>query len=181
MEESRIIRLLKEGDRGAFSLLYKRYWQKVYGFCRLYLNSRERAEDVVQEVFIKLWEARELLREDDSPEGFLFIVTRNLVFNQYRKEVNGDYYKMTVLSALESSYDIEEEIAARDLGRYIDRLIEELPEKRRQIFNLSRKAHKSHKEIALLLGISEKTVENQIREALRFLRKNMLLLICFLG
>ena len=103
MEESRIIRLLKEGDRGAFSLLYKRYWQKVYGFCRLYLNSRERAEDVVQEVFIKLWEARELLREDDSPEGFLFIVTRNLVFNQYRKEVNEDYYKMTVLSALESS------------------------------------------------------------------------------
>ena len=114
-------------------------------------------------------------------EGFLFIVTRNLVFNQYRKEVNEDYYKMTVLSALESSYDIEEEIAARDLSRYIDRLIEELPEKRRQIFNLSRKAHKSHKEIALLLGISEKTVENQIREALRFLRKNMLLLICFLG
>ena len=108
------------------------------------------------------------------------IVTRNLVFNQCRKEVNENYYKMTVLPALESSYDIEEEIAARDLSRYIDRLIEELPEKRRQIFNLSRKAHKSHKEIALLLGISEKTVENQIREALRFLRKNMLLLICFL-
>ena len=179
--DEQILETVNTKDKVLYKRLYDTYYAVLCRYASKLLRRRSggEEEDIVQEVFIKLWEARELLREDDSPEGFLFIVTRNLVFNQYRKEVNEDYYKMTVLSALESSYDIEEEIAARDLSRYIDRLIEELPEKRRQIFNLSRKAHKSHKEIALLLGISEKTVENQIREALRFLRKNMLLLICF--
>ncbi len=182
MKEKQIIKSLKEGDREAFSMLYKQYWEKVYHFCELYLNNREVAEDVVQEVFIKVWESREFIREDDNFKGLLFIVTRNLIFNQHRKNLNEDFYKMTVLSAMRnSSYDdLEEEIAAYNLGEYIDRLIEELPERRRIIFNLSRKEHKSYKEIASQLHISQKTVENQVGEALKFLKKNILLLIWFI-
>lgn len=182
MEERQIIKLLKEGDKDAFSKLYRQYWGKVYHFSGLYLNNKERAEDIVQEVFAKIWESKEFIREDESFEGLLFIITRNLVFNQYRKEVNEDFYKMTILSAMESPVydDLEEEISARNLGEYIDSLIADLPERRRIIFNLSRKEHKSYKEIALLLNISEKTVENQISEALKFLRKNILLLSFFL-
>ena len=71
-------------------------------------------------------------------------------------------------------------ITAYNLGEYIDHLIEELPERRRVIFNLSRKEHKSYKEIAFQLNISEKTVENQISEALKFLKKNIMLLIWFI-
>ena len=133
-------------------MLYKQYWEKVYHFCGLYLNNRDVAEDVVQEVFIKVWESREFIREDDNFKGLLFIITRNL----------------------------EEEITAYNLGEYIDHLIEELPERRRVIFNLSRKEHKSYKEIAFQLNISEKTVENQISEALKFLKKNIMLLIWFI-
>ncbi len=84
MEERQIIRSLKEGDREAFSMLYKQYWEKVYHFCGLYLNNRDVAEDVVQEVFIKVWESREFIREDDNFKGLLFIITRNLIFNQHR-------------------------------------------------------------------------------------------------
>ncbi|KEJ87395.1 RNA polymerase sigma-70 factor, ECF subfamily [Porphyromonas sp. 31_2] len=171
MEERQIIKSLKEGDREAFSMLYKQYWEKVYHFCGLYLNNRDVAEDVVQEVFIKVWESREFIREDDNFKGLLFIITRNLIFNHHRKNVNEDFYKMTVLSAMDTSYDLEEEITAYNLGEYIDHLIEELPERRRVIFNLSRKEHKSYKEIAFQLNISEKTVENQISEALKFLKK----------
>ena len=144
-------------------MLYKQYWEKVYHFCGLYLNNRDVAEDVVQEVFIKVWESREFIREDDNFKGLLFVITRNLIFNQHRKNVNEDFYKMTVLSAMETSYEIEE-----------------LPERRRVIFNLSRKEHKSYKEIAFQLNISEKTVENQISEALKFLKKNIMLLIWFI-
>ena len=154
--------------------------EKVYHFCGLYLNNRDVAEDVVQEVFIKVWESREFIREDDNFKGLLFVITRNLIFNQHRKNVNEDFYKMTVLSAMETSYDLEEEITAYNLGEYIDHLIEELPERRRVIFNLSRKEHKSYKEIAFQLNISEKTVENQISEALKFLKKNIMLLIWFI-
>jgi len=110
----------------------------------------------------------------------MFVITRNLIFNQHRKNLNEDFYKMTVLAAMEDSYDIEEEIEAKNLSEYIDMLINELPPRRREIFNLSRKGNKSYKEIAELLNISEKTVENQISEALKYLRKNITLLSLFL-
>ena len=80
---------------------------------------------------------------------------------------------------MESEVNVEEEISARDLQKFIDTLIQELPERRRLIFNMSRKEHKSYKEIAEALQLSEKTVENQINSALKFLRKNLLLLIYF--
>lgn len=120
------------------------------------------------------------MREGDNFKGLLFIITRNLIFNMHRKNLNEDFYKMTVLSAMESSYDIEEEIDAKNLSEYIDLLIADLPPRRREIFNLSRKENKSYKEISQLLGVSEKTVENQIGEALKFLRKNLILLSLFL-
>ena len=155
MEERKLILLLKQGSKDAFTALYKQYWKQVYNFSRLYLTSADAAEEVVQEVFIKIWETREFLREDDHFKGLLFIITRNLIFNRHRKNVNEDFYKVTVLAALEEPYDVEEEIDAHNLQEYIDRLIDELPPRRREIFNLSRKEQKSYKEIAILLNISE--------------------------
>ena len=180
MEERELILLLKQSSKDAFTALYKQYWKQVYNFSRLYLTSADAAEEVVQEVFIKIWETREFLREDDHFKGLLFIITRNLIFNRYRKNVNEEFYKVTVLAALEEPYDVEEEIDAHNLKEYIDRLIDELPPRRREIFNLSRKGQKSYKEIALLLDISEKTVENQISEALKYLKKNITLLLLFI-
>ena len=172
MEDNELILLLKQNSKEAFTALYKKYWRQVYNFSRLYLTN--------QEVFIKVWEGRDFMREDDNFKGLMFIITRNLIFNQHRKNLNEDFYKMTVLAAMEDSYDIEEEIEAKNLSEYIDMLINELPPRRREIFNLSRKGNKSYKEIAELLNISEKTVENQISEALKYLRKNITLLSLFL-
>ena len=159
---------------------HKEYWNQVYNFSRLYLTTREAAEEVVQEVFVKVWESREFIREDDNFKGLLFIITRNLIFNQSRKNFNENFYKMTMLAAMEQSYDMEAEIDAKNLKEYIDQLIEELPPQRKLIFTLSRNEHLSHKEIAERLAISEKTVENQISAAIRFLRKNVQLLSIFL-
>lgn len=181
MEEKQILILLKQGDRNAFQELYRQYWQQVYNFGRLYLKSKDAAEEVVQDVFLKVWESREFIREEDNFKGLLFIITRNIIFNQSRKNLNEDFYKMTVLAAMEESYDIEEEIETKDLKEYIDMLISELPPRRQEIFNLSRKGQKSYKEIAELLNISERTVRNQISEALTFLRKNIILLTYFMG
>ena len=178
MEKELIIRL-KQGSKEAFTTLYKQYWKQVYDFSCLYLTSVSAAEEVVQEVFIKVWESREFLREDDNFKGLLFIITRNMIFNQHRKKLNEDFYRVTVLAAMEKSYDIEDEIETNNLLEYIDLLIEELPPRRREIFNLSRKETKRYQEIALLFNISEKTLENQIHEALKFLKKNITLLLFF--
>lgn len=181
-DEDQLIAQLRQGDKNSFTQLYEKYWRQVYNFSRLYLTNKSTAEEVVQEVFVKVWESHDFIREDENFKGLLFIITRNLIFNRHRKSVNEDFYKMTVLSAMENtSFNLEEEIEAKNLGEYIDQLIEELPPRRREIFNMSRKENKSYKEIAEYLNISEKTVENQISEALKYLRKNILLLTIFLA
>ena len=179
-EEKEHIIALKHGSKDAFTQLYNQYWSQVLHFSRLYITGKGTAEEIVQEVFVKLWESREFLSEKENFKGLLFIITRNLIFNKHRKHLNEDFYKMTVFSAMETSYDVEEEIEAKNLSEYIDQLIDELPPRRCEIFNLSRKHHKSYKEIAEQLSISEKTVENQIAEALKYLRKNITLLLLFL-
>ena len=135
---------------------------------------------MVQEVFVKLWEARIFLKEDESFKGFLFIITRNIIFNQFRKSFNENAYKTTVLSSAEVEYDIENEMDAADLQGYIKKLISELTPRQQEVFHLSREEHLSYKEIAIRLSISEKTVERHINEALKFLRKNIYLFFIFL-
>lgn len=174
MTEKELIILLKEGDEKAFTTLYRRYWSKVYNFSRLYLSSILEIEEVVQEVFVKVWESRSLLREDDNFKGFLFVITRNLVFNQFRRSFNENAYKLTVLSSIMPYYNLEEELTAADLQEFIEKMVKELPPRQQEVFNLSRNAHLTYKEISIHLNISEKTVERHINEALKFLKKNIM-------
>lgn len=101
-QEKELIIALKQGDEKAFNTLYKQYWRQVYNFCRLYLTNTEEAEEVVQDVFVRLWQSRDFLRENDNFKGLLFIISRNLVFNQTRKSFNHDFYTLSLLDALEN-------------------------------------------------------------------------------
>ena len=74
MSEKELIILLKNGDEKAFTTLYRLYWSKVYNFSRLYLSSITEVEEVVQEVFVKVWETRDFLRADDNFKGYLFLL-----------------------------------------------------------------------------------------------------------
>ena len=117
-QEKELIIALKQGNEKAFNILYKQYWKQVYNFCRLYLTNMEEAEEVVQDVFVRLWQSRDFLRENDNFKGLLFIISRNLVFNQTRKSFNHDFYTLSLLEALENmpeenSYDIEKELEAK--------------------------------------------------------------------
>ena len=141
MNDQEAIVLLKSDSHEDFEYLYQVYGGQVYNFSKLYINSSEDIKEVVQEVFVKLWEARSFLREDENFRGFLFIVTRNLIFNRQKKTFNENFYKLSVLSAYEQSnidsYNIEEELQAKELNNYIDKIIEELPPKQQEIFILS--------------------------------------------
>ena len=185
MNDQEAIVLLKSDSHESFEYLYKVYGGQVYNFSKLYINSSEDIKEVVQEVFVKLWEARSFLREDENFRGFLFIVTRNLIFNRQKKTFNENFYKLSVLSAYEQSnidsYNIEEELQAKELNNYIDKIIEELPPKQQEILILSRKENLSHKEIAELLNISERTVEVHIARAIRHIKSRLEYLIALLG
>ena len=73
-QEKELIIALKQGNEKAFNILYKQYWKQVYNFCRLYLTNTEEAEEVVQDVFVRLWQSRDFLRENDNFKGLLFVV-----------------------------------------------------------------------------------------------------------
>lgn len=179
MLERDIIIKLKQGDKDAFETLYNCYWAKVYKFTQLYITNTVDISEVVQEVFVKLWESRHLIDEDKHFEGFLFITTRNLIFNYSRRYFNQEALKVTVLRAMEESYNIEEELDAADLKRYIDKLISQLPPRQQEVFRMSREQHMSNREISIQLSIAEKSVERSMNLALRFLRKNLGLFALF--
>lgn len=185
-EQQAITLLCKEDSHEAFSFLYNKYWSKVYNFARLYISSIEDAKEVVQIVFVKLWESRSFLREDENLQGYLFIISRNVIFNQKKKSFNEDFYKASVLSAyseenIEGSCEAEEKLYALDTSRFVDELIKTLPERQRNCFLMSRIEHLSYREIGERLGISERTVEVHISRALKYLKRNIILFLIFLG
>ncbi|WP_294481806.1 RNA polymerase sigma-70 factor [uncultured Bacteroides sp.] len=183
MEERELIEQIKNGNNLAFAVLYDFYWQRVYNFTKLYITSSDEISEIVQDVFVKFWEARHLLDNEKGVEGFLFIVTRNIIFNKERKKLREDMFKLTVIRSLESeeqqSYTQEDEMVAEELREYIDRLIAVLPERQREMFLLNREENMTYREIALRYGISEKAVERHIRLALKFLKENLSLFILF--
>lgn len=181
MEERELVKQMKNGNNIAFAALYDYYWQKVYNFTKLYVASSDGISEIVQDVFVKFWEARHLLDNDKRVEGFLFVITRNVIFNKVRSKVREDMLKMTVLRSLENEepYNQEDYMVAEDLKKYIDRLIAVLPQRQREIFLMSREQNMTYKEIALRCGIGEKAVERHIYLTLKFLKKNLLLFILF--
>ncbi|MFT4073485.1 MAG: RNA polymerase sigma-70 factor [Dysgonamonadaceae bacterium] len=174
MSEEKLILALKHGSETAFEEIYLLYWHRVFHFASLYINNKEEVKEIVQEVFIKLWESKRFLQEGKDLKSYLFIITRNHVFNKSRSNYfNSGFYQQTIDNALEYSYCIETDLEAKELEGLIEQLICEMPKQRQKIFTLSRKEHKKYKEIASILGISEKTVERHINEAIKYIKKKL--------
>lgn len=181
MEDRDLLEKIKVGDTNAFAMLYDQYWLKVYNFAQLYIKSNSEITEVVQDVFVKVWEARRLLDTSKNFDGFLFFITRNIIFNYSRKHFNELNFKLTVLKGLENTYNMEDELDAADLKNYIDNLISQLPEQRQRIFRMSREGHLTNKEIADRCAVSEKAIERQITIALKFIKDNLPIFIVFMS
>ena len=155
---------MKNGNNIAFAALYDYYCQKVYNFTKLYVTSSDTVAEIVQDVFVKFWEARHLLDNNKKVEGFLFVITRNIIFNKARSRMREDMFKMTILRSIENEepYNQEDQMVAEDLKEYIDRLIAVLPKRQREIFLMSREENMTYREIAARCGIGEKAVERHI-------------------
>lgn len=180
MDEREILTKVKDGDPAAFERLYDCYWLKVYNFTKLYITSLSDVSEVVQDVFVKVWESRTTFDETLNFDGFLFITTRNIIFNYSRQKFNETNLKMTALRVFSSSYSIEEELDAADLANYIEQLISQLPPQRQKIFRMSREEHLSTRQIAERCAVSEKAIERQITLALKFLKDNLPFFLLFM-
>lgn len=163
--------LLKQGDEAAFRELFERYKRVLYVFARNLTHDIDEAEDLVQDVFTSLWENAAVLELRGAISSYLYAAVRYKFLNLVaRKKVRSDYIEAFQTLIDEGDYTIDSYINEKELISLIEKEVARLPEKMRKVFELSRNAGLSHREIAEKLKLSEKTVKNHINHALRVLR-----------
>jgi len=167
--------LLKQGDKNAFSEIYSRYQTLLFLYAVKKLKDEEGAKDVIQEVFVSLWNAKENLNHQMPLAPYLYRAVLNRVLNVFRNSgVNQEY-----VTSLQQTLDERDSASAdylireKDISAMIELEISLLPDRMREVFELRRKDYLSNKEIAEKLGISEHTVATQIKNALKTLRKKL--------
>jgi RNA polymerase sigma-70 factor (family 1) len=169
--EYELVERLQKGDLEAFDLLYKKYSCKLYRFGLKYLRSSDEAEDLVQSVFLKLWENHKNLKKESSFKSYLFTIAYNDICKLFRKRnyqqkfINDSLYEIS-----QSTSEAEDGIDCRSILERIQQVIEKLPERQKDIFLKSRQEFKSTKEIAEEAGLSPGTVDNYVSESLKFIR-----------
>ena len=169
-ERSLILRLI-EGDEDAFCELYATYKNRLIYFSMRFLKSREYAEDVFQDAFTVVWQSRRFINPDASFSSYLYTIMRNRILNQLRNAANEEKLKESILSqALDYTEDTKREVMLNDLKSLISHALQQLTPRQREIFEMSREAQLSHKEIADKLGISVNTVQEHISTSLKLIR-----------
>lgn len=172
LSNEELFEVIKEsGDYVAFEKLYKRFYYILTHYAYRYMKCPELANDMVSEVFYKLWKKRDSISVTTSLQSYLFTAVRNRCLDQLRVENRVDKCDDSVLIDLDSSSSTPLQHAiAEELQQKIENAIEALPKDRRKVFRMSRDNGLKYKEIADTLGISIKTVETQMGRALKFLR-----------
>jgi RNA polymerase sigma-70 factor (ECF subfamily) len=136
------------------------------------MKNEAEAEELVQEVFTRIWEARSGLKEDLSFHSYIFTIAFNIIKKHFRKKaLTNEYLNQQVYIDLD--LQTTQQLDYNSLHAYLEDVVNMLPEKRKKIFQLSRFEGLKTKEIANELSISTKTVENQLTDALKFIRKKM--------
>lgn len=174
LTDQELLELLKEGDRAAFAEIYDRYAPKIYDQINRMLRDGDSAKDVVQELFIVIWNRAENIHAKGNLAGYLYIAAQNSVLKFLRKgRLQIDYLESLAELAETVAWDDEAEFDVELLHGLIEQEISKLPEKMRTIFEMSRRGDLSYKDIAAELGIAENTVRKQVSNALKIIRTNV--------
>jgi len=168
-----LVDCLQKGDLEAFDLVFRRYADRLYGFSLKYLKSKEEAEELVQDVFLKIWENRKNLKREGAFRSYLFTIAYHNMCRIFRKRVSLEKLAKEISSPGDESFTLDESLDYRSSLDQVNKLIDQLPPRQKEIFIKSRKEGKSTKEIVAELNIVPGTVDNQVSEALKFLRKNL--------
>ncbi len=163
---------IKLGDEQAFELFFRKFNIRLCAFANKFLADPEEAQEVVQDMFVKIWEARDEIDPENSLKSYVFKTVMNLSINRLRrKKVESRYIEIYKLVYIDNQeFSAHESLLGRELEAHIVHSIKKLPSECRKIFELSRSEGLKYKEIAETLHISVKTVETQMSKALRTLR-----------
>ena len=161
---------LIKGNISCFDELFEKYSKKLYVFSMNYLKSEADSEEIVQAVFVKIWENRHQLKTELSFKAFIFKVAHNEILKGFRKKAYHQSFVKDQLVQSEINSDDEKRIEYKSILNEVNKLINLLPEKRRVIFIKSRIDGMTSTEIAEQMNIAKSTVDNNLTEALKFLK-----------
>lgn len=185
ISDDELVEKLRMGDLDAFDAVFEKYSSRLFGFALKYLKSKEETEDLVQDVFLKIWENRKTLKKEVSLKSYFFTIAYHNICKFFRKKqlLMGELKEEIGLGS-DISMDTEKQIDYHSTLEQIEKLVDDLPPKQKAIFLKSRKEGKSTREIAKEMHLAPGTVDNHISAALNFLRKrisgsNLVLLLLF--
>lgn len=164
---------IRQGSVAAFEELYQRYWSRLYAFAFRYLHSADEAQDVVQEVYFRIWRGRAEWRVAGRLDSYLFLAVRNGAFDRLKHAAVVDAFRKGAeaeTSERAATNTGQEALEAGEIDALLERSLGEMPEKRRAVCMLRWVHGLSYSEIAARLGIAEKTVETQVSRGLKHMR-----------
>ncbi|WP_256007351.1 RNA polymerase sigma factor [Pedobacter deserti] len=169
--EKALLTRLKAGDKQAFESLYHRYKHRIAGNLLRLLKSEELAEEILQDMFVRLWDRRSSIDPEQSFRSYLFRVAENKVMDYYRRMARDKKMREKLTAAVSELYShIEEDIFSKENSRMLQEAIDQLPPQRKQVFILCKMEGKSYKEVAELLSISPSTINDHLYKANLFLK-----------
>lgn len=170
-----LLKLLKKGDLVAFDAIYEKYSRRLYGFVLRYVKNDADAEEIVQDVFLNIWNSRSRIKTESSFESFIFTIAYNCTISILRKKASEKKYleQLAKNSLIDEAADLIDEIQYNELDSKLRSLLEKLTPRQREIFQLSRYQGLSNKQIAEKLDISTNTVKHHLGAALSFLKSNI--------
>lgn len=172
-EEKVLFEKIKNNDVKAFEILFHLYYGYLCLYAQKIIKNEAASEEIVQDFFVRFWEKREQLTIESSLKNYLFRSVKNLCLNYIQHNRIKAVYEQVMLSQAEENSSFDADFIEFDLAEKIEECIQTLPEKRREIFRLSREDGLRYREIAEKLNISVKTVETQMSLAIKSLRDNL--------
>lgn len=181
-QEEQLLAALKRGDEKAFALIYNAYVGKSFNFVYSIVKDRETAKDIVQDTFIKVYLKRDTISKVSSFNSYLFTMLKNAVLDFFDSELVKNRYMAQFNVSTDSFTDVvNESIDTNELKQRIEASLSRMPKQRQHIFRLSRFNGVPNHEIARMFGISKRTVENHISNAIRDIRKDISDKVSFLS
>ena len=173
-EDYILILQLIGGSKQAFSALYQKYVDRVYGYVLSMSHNQTVAEDITQYCFMKVWEHHARLRPEDNFAAYLYVVARNATYNETRRRLSASRYADFVAHSAEGALNYTlSDVNVSMLRQEIEKVVVSLPESRRRIYKMSSEENMTTSEIANALGISVKTVETQLGRVTAAMRRKL--------
>ncbi|MBS0027679.1 RNA polymerase sigma factor [Chitinophaga sp. 22321] len=170
--QKQLLTLLIKSDEPAFNELYKVYSKPLYLRILRMVKNQDDAQELLQELFIKLWNKRETIDIEKSFQSYLYTIAQNLVFNHFRKIANDQsLVKSLLINATEYYLDRIDSSENNEIARVLHQAIDQLPPQGKKIFQLCKLSGKSYEEVADILGISIATVNSHMTKSLQSIRK----------